>query len=326
MPSTLESCEIFFGSKDLYGILEIEKSASVANRKQIKIIENFRILTNFAPAVKKAYYKQALKVHPDRVPETEKEEATEKFKVLAKIHEVLSDSSRRALYDEQGVVDDDDDDKFGSSWLEAFKNLFKPISDTDIDNYRIQYVGKFSALAGLRARPHVCTISGSELEKADLKKAYVNGSGCINYIMEFVPFMSVEDEPRFHDIIDMMIKSNEVPEFKAFTEEPTAKRDRRHKKYAREAKEAKKIKEKLAQQNSENDLAMQIMQRNEGRAKNFGSFIDKLMEKYGNEDDDDEVDMEELGKKVKKPRKKSTPGKEKKETPIKAGRVSKRNK
>lgn len=93
-------------------------------------------------AVKKAYYKQALKVHPDRVPEDEKIQATEKFKVLAKINEVLSDDARRALYDEQGIVDDDDDD-FGSSWLEAFKNLFKPITDSDIDNYRNEYVGAF---------------------------------------------------------------------------------------------------------------------------------------------------------------------------------------
>lgn len=93
--------------------------------------------------MKKAYYKQALKVHPDRVPEAEKKQATEKFKVLAKINEVLSDDTRRALYDEQGVVDDDDDDQFGSTWLEAFKNLFKPITDSDIDNYRNEYVGKF---------------------------------------------------------------------------------------------------------------------------------------------------------------------------------------
>lgn len=81
-------------------------------------------------------------MHPDRVPESEKEQATEKFKILAKINEVLSDDSRRGLYDESGTVDDDDDEKFGSTWLEAFKNLFKPITDTDIDNYRKEYVGE----------------------------------------------------------------------------------------------------------------------------------------------------------------------------------------
>lgn len=145
-------------------------------------------------------------------------------------------------------------------------------------------------------------------------------------MMEHIPFMGVEDEPRFHEIVNEWIKNDEVEEFKAFTDEQKAKRDRRHKKYARESKEAEKLKEKLKQQNNENDLAKQIMKRNEDRASNFGSFLDKLMEKYGNEDDDEEVDMRDLGKRTQRGRKKEKPGKEKKETPIKAGRVSKRNK
>lgn len=114
-------------------------SPKVNKIQQQNIVENSDFILF---AVKKAYYKQALKVHPDRVPEEEKEAATEKFKVLAKINEVLNDDSRRALYDEQGVIDDDDDEKFGSTWLEAFKTLFKPITDSDIDNYRKEYVGK----------------------------------------------------------------------------------------------------------------------------------------------------------------------------------------
>ena len=141
--------------------------------------------------------------------------------------------------------------------------------------------------------------------------------------------MGVEDEARFRVIVDEWIKSNEVEEFQAFTNEPKMKLDRRHKKYARESKEAEKIKEKLKknqQQNDENDLAKQIMKRGEDRAQNFGSFLDKLCEKYANDDDDDEVTMADLGKKVQKGKKKSPTGKEKKETPIKAGRVSKRNK
>jgi DnaJ homolog subfamily C member 9 len=79
------------------------------------------------------------------------------------------------------------------------------------------------------------------------------------------------------------------------------------------------------QPSDENDLAKQIMKRGEDRSKNFGSFLDKLMEKYGGEEDDEEVDIRDLGKRTQKNKKKSV-GKEKKETPIKAGRVSKRNK
>ena len=137
----------------------------------------------------------------------------------------------------------------------------------------------------------------------------------------------VEDEDRFQEIISEWIKSEEVSEFKAFTNEPKSKRDRRHKKYARESKEAEAIKEKLKnQQNDENDLAKQIMKRNEERRNNSGSFLAKLMEKYGGDEEDDEVDIRDLGRRTQKNKKKAASGKEKKETPIKAGRVSKRNK
>lgn len=276
--------------------------------KQYKLI----IIFYYCFTVKKAYYKQALKVHPDRVPEDEKEKATETFKVLAKIHEVLSDDNKRALYDQQGIVDDDDDEKFGSTWLEAFKNLFKPISESDIDYYKKEYVG-------------------SDLERADLKKAYVNGKGCINFIMSHVPFMGIEDEPRFHEIVNEWIKSGDVPEFKAFTNEPKAKKDRRHKKYAREAKEAEKIKEKMDQEKSEeDDLKKIIAKRQTSRQNGFDSFLDKLAEKYGDidENDDDELDEEavkKLGKKTNKNNQKKGAGsKAKKETPIKSGRISKK--
>lgn len=249
-------------------------------------------------------------MHPDRVSEEEKEEATEKFKVLAKIHEVLSDDNKRKLYDEQGIVDDDDDDKI-TTWLEAFKNLFKPISESDINNYHKEYVG-------------------SDLEKSDIKKAYMNGKGCINYMMEHVPFMTVEDEPRFHEIINKWIEDGEVPEFTAFTKEPKSKKERRHKKYARESKEAEKIKAKMEQeQNDENDLAKQIMKRNQERGKGFDSFLDRLAEKYANDGDEEDDLYEEAGKKYanKKAKKAGTSkAAAKKETPIKKGRVEKKKK
>lgn len=57
---------------------------------------------NFILLVKKAYRKLSLTVHPDRVPDEGKEKATEKFKVLGKIHSVLSDPEKRAVYDDTG--------------------------------------------------------------------------------------------------------------------------------------------------------------------------------------------------------------------------------
>lgn len=101
----------------------------------------FRFTFEFA--VKKAYYKLSLLVHPDRVTEAEKEIATEKFKILTKLHTTLTDKDKKALYDEQGIIDDDGDSDV--SWLDMWRQFFKPITTTDIDNFKKEYIGKCAA-------------------------------------------------------------------------------------------------------------------------------------------------------------------------------------
>lgn len=262
MPSILEQCEEYFGEKDLYKIFSVEKTALEKD-------------------ITKAYYKLALKVHPDRVPEDEKELATEKFKVLTKLHLTLTTKDKRALYDEQGIVGDDDD-SFGSGWLDLWRQFFKPISEEDIDNYEKQYIG-------------------SDIEKRDILKAYEGGKGCLNYMFNHVPFMTVESEPRIIEVVKTMIANGEVPEYKALTEEPKAKRDRRHKKYAREAKMAEKAKQEITENNS---LEQMIMKRQAERSNGFGSFLDRLAEKYGagDEEEDDSEPYEPKEKAKRKPR------------------------
>lgn len=83
-------------------------------------------------------------MHPDRVPENEKEIATEKFKVLSKLQTLLTDKDKRALYDEKGVIDDDDDEN--CSWMDLWKQFFKPITTKDIDEYQKQYTGSDDCL------------------------------------------------------------------------------------------------------------------------------------------------------------------------------------
>ena len=67
--------------KDFYEILGITKSASEAE-------------------IKKAYRKKALEFHPDKNPGDK--QAEEKFKEAAEAYEVLSDSQKRAKYDQYG--------------------------------------------------------------------------------------------------------------------------------------------------------------------------------------------------------------------------------
>ncbi|EDV27264.1 DnaJ-like protein subfamily B member 6-B [Trichoplax sp. H2] len=68
--------------KEYYEILHVEKTAS-------------------AEAIKKAYRKLALKWHPDKNPDNQKE-AELKFKEISEAYEVLSDSEKRAMYDKYG--------------------------------------------------------------------------------------------------------------------------------------------------------------------------------------------------------------------------------
>lgn len=52
--------------------------------------------------IKKAYREMALKFHPDRVPAEQKKEAEDKFKGISEAYAVLSDSTKRDLYDQYG--------------------------------------------------------------------------------------------------------------------------------------------------------------------------------------------------------------------------------
>ena len=69
--------------RDYYEILSINKNASLDE-------------------IKKAYRNLALQHHPDRVPQEKKKEAEEKFKDISEAYAVLSDTQKRALYDQYG--------------------------------------------------------------------------------------------------------------------------------------------------------------------------------------------------------------------------------
>lgn len=250
MPSTLELCVKYYGTRDVYELFGVPKDAKESE-------------------IKKSYYKLSLRVHPDRVEDAEKAEASEKFKVLSKIYSVLSDRGKRDLYDEQGTIDDNDDaDLSDVNWLTMWQQFFKPVSLDDIDDFEKAYIG-------------------SELERDDIKQAYLGGKGCIDYMSQYVPYMDCKNEPRIFEILRSMIASGEVPEYKAFTEESKAKRDRRRKKEAKEVKEAAALKKELQQKGKaqkQGSLEQQIAMRQSERERGFNSLLDSLAAKYGQGD------------------------------------------
>jgi len=73
-------------------------------------------------------------------------------------------------------------------------------------------------------------ISGSEEELCDLKQAYLNGKGDMDFILEVVPFSHTDEEPRLRELIQGLIDKGDVPGYKAFTNETPKKRERRKRK------------------------------------------------------------------------------------------------
>lgn len=159
-------------------------------------------------------------MHPDRVEEPKKAIANEKFKILGKIYSILQDDDQRKIYDDTGDFDDDSYAIF--NWVNFWKSQFKKISTEDIENYKREYVG-------------------SDTETMDIKKAYMNGKGSMDYILEAVPFTSVPDEPRIIEVVQKLVDNGEVEQMDRFFNEPEKKKTIRRRKYERELKEHEKM-------------------------------------------------------------------------------------
>ena len=74
--------------------------------------------------IKKSYRNLALQYHPDRVPHEKKKEAEEKFKEISEAYAVLSDSQKRALYDQHGHS--------GIDQRYAYEDIFKGADFSDL--------------------------------------------------------------------------------------------------------------------------------------------------------------------------------------------------
>jgi len=244
MPGLVETCKELFDTENLYEVLGIDKTAN-------------------ASQIKKAYHKVSLKTHPDRADEGEKEKATKKFQCVSAVYSLLSDDSRRGLYDECGEVDDENDPlQQNKDWEEYWRILFPKISVKDIEEFEQKY-------------------KGSEEEKEDLKKAYLDAKGNMNLILESVILASVDDEKRFRQILDEMIKNKQIKKFKAYTSEDESAKKTRKREADKEAKEAEKARKELGLDGSDSSLESMILARQKSRQAQGESFLDSLAAKYG---------------------------------------------
>src|ERR1700675_4970890 len=72
--------------------------------------------------IKKAYRRLAMKFHPDRNPGDSR--AEDKFKEAKEAYEVLSDTSKRAIYDQHGHAGIDAARQGGGGGAEQFSDIF----------------------------------------------------------------------------------------------------------------------------------------------------------------------------------------------------------
>lgn len=190
----------------------------------------------------------------------DKEEATKKFQDITWAYAILSDETRRKIFDQSGST-------------ERAAAFDKEFNWTDFCNAQFQSFVDMKMLDKLKAE-----YQGTEEEHNDLLSSFNKFEGDLDRVFENVVYSNtLDDEERFRALIDKAIKDGNVEGYEAYTQEPEKKRQRRQKEAQKEAKEAeqehKKIKRKKEKSN-DMDLAALIQGRQKSRMDDFISGLE----------------------------------------------------
>ncbi len=115
-------------------------------------------------------------------------------------------------------------------FLYRFDEFFSPmcflcpqkITVTDIKNFERQY----------RHSPE---------ELSDLKQAYLDGDGDMDFILDSVPCCSLDDQERFADLLLDLVEKEELPFFKKFRKLTAKQVKLRKRKAGKEVEEAEEM-------------------------------------------------------------------------------------
>ncbi|PHU06073.1 Chaperone protein dnaJ 6 [Capsicum chinense] len=233
--------------KSLYEILGVETTASQQE-------------------IKKAYYKLALRLHPDKNPDDE--EAKEKFQQLQKVISILGDEEKRALYDQTGCVDDDDLAGDVENLKEFFRAMHPKITEADIEKFEANY-------------------RGSESERTDLIDLYKKYKGKMTRLFcSMICSDTKLDSHRFKDILDEAVAAGEIKSTKAYE------------KWAKEVSETKPptspLRRRQKAKKESEDLYAIISQRQNERRGKMNSMFSSLVNKYGGDPSATEPSEEEF--------------------------------
>ncbi|CAL5423390.1 unnamed protein product [Camellia sinensis] len=238
--------------------------------------------------IKKAYYKLALRLHPDKNPGDE--EAKEKFQQLQKVISILGDEEKRALYDQTGCVDDADlAGEVVNNLKEFFRTMYKKVNETDIEEFEANY-------------------RGSESEKNDLVDLYKKYKGNMNRL--FCSMLCSDpklDSHRFKDILDEAIAAGEEDFYYEFWFNKyemvkivkVLKPTKAYQKWAKQVSETKPPTSPLrrrekSKKNESEDLYAIISQCRNQRKEQFDSLFSSLVTKYGGGESPSEPSEEEF--------------------------------
>jgi len=273
----LKECKQVFKSSDLYEVLgfEAKDSKKTGNRTRVT-----------ASQIKKAYYKLALKFHPDKqspdCSEKSLDLTKQKFQIVGKIYAVLSDEEKRTVYDETGTVYGEDDmwstaAAEHGNWDEYFKCLFKKVSKSDVIDFFAKY-------------------RDSDEEREDLKAYYTKFCGDFDMILEHMfSEDAVNDMDRFRGMLETMCEAGEVKKFAKFTMETKCDTDQRKQLAKSEAKEAEQIAKEMGLADDQDDLRAKILSR---RQKESENFLDKLAAKYEKKEKKEKTEKKKTAKKM----------------------------
>ncbi|KAI8935165.1 hypothetical protein NX059_007758 [Plenodomus lindquistii] len=230
-----------------------------------------------ADDVKKAYRKLALKHHPDKAAEGDKETAHKTFQEIAFAYAVLSDDRRRRRYDLTGSTAETLEDDGDFDWLKFYREQFENVVNEEAIN-RVSNEYKNSAE-----------------ERRDLIKAYKKCKGNLDAMYQLVMLSDIlEDDDRFRQILDEEIEKGTIESLPLYASQTDATRQKakdreikrredyqkqqeKKKEAAGETKGKAKAKSKKSGGDDMAGLAALIQQRQKARS---GNFFDQLESKY----------------------------------------------
>ncbi|CAM9820137.1 unnamed protein product [Chrysoparadoxa australica] len=169
------------------------------------------------------------------------------------VHAILSDSEKRALYDETGDIQDEDSELSEESfdmWYNSFRAMFPKVTLERIDDFKASY-------------------QGSQEEKVDVMKAYEKCGGRLRDILTHIMLTDDDgDDERIRGIVEGAIAAGNLKpcgDFEAGKEKSKAKGKKR-KKNTKASKEAKEAEELAAM------LRAKHKERQQGNAKAIATF------------------------------------------------------